>query len=448
MGKSLKINGNRVFFVGVGGISMSALAMLCHNFGAIVGGSDAVKNNITLGLEKHIKLFYGHNKHNIIKFKPNLIVYTGAVNFDNPELEFAINNNIKVMERSEFLGMICKNYKNVIAVAGTHGKTTTTAMIAEIFMLAKLNPTIHIGGEVVNLNSNFVVGGNEYFITEACEYKKSFEHINSSVAVITNIECDHMDCYKSYNDLCDSFIKFANQSKNLIVFNSNPIKEKVQTKHVQIVNFEFGLQAKNIKILQNEISFDVFEFGLYLANFKLSVFGEYNVDNALLAIGVARHFNVCVATIYDALKNFKGVKRRNEKLGKINGISVYADYCHHPTEIKKSINAFKGKFNKILCVFQPHTYSRTKMLIKDFDQCFKGVNKLIIFKTYPAREPYDFDGCETALFKKIKNKNKILALSESELLKNIVDFAHNYDAIIVLGAGDIYDIVKNGLTLD
>jgi UDP-N-acetylmuramate--alanine ligase len=230
--KSIK---NRVFFVGVGGISMSALAKLCQLNGCVVAGSDAVKTAETIKLEQYFKVYYSHKESNIINFNPSLVVYTGAIKPDNPELNYAQKMGIKLVERSEFLGNICKNYNHVIAVAGTHGKTTTTAMIAEIFVKAGLNPTVHVGGNVVNLKGNLVVGDNNYFITEACEYKNSFKHIISDVAVITNVEADHMDCYSSFSELENAFINFSNNANYCVLNSANLLVEKVKNKGLILI---------------------------------------------------------------------------------------------------------------------------------------------------------------------------------------------------------------------
>ena len=446
MGNNLKNLKNKVFFVGIGGISMSALATLTRSLGAEIAGSDAVKSEQTDALMKKCKVFIGHNKNNIKQFKPNLVVYTGAIKNDNPELEFAKNEGIQTMERSEFLGHICKMYNNVVAVSGTHGKTTTTAMIGQIFVCAGLNPTIHVGGVCLNFDSNLVVGDNNYFITEACEYKRSFEHIYSTLGVVTNIECDHMDCYQNLQDLKQSFTKFLNNSKSCVVDCMCDVVNKTKCKNV----YTFGCDnanyfAKNIVQTNNSLCFDVYENGKYLSNFKLNVMGEYNVKNALVAIAVARVFDVNITAIYDGLNSFLGVERRNEKLGEIGGKMVFADYCHHPTEIANSIKNFTSKFKDVLCVFQPHTYSRTVALLRDFSICFKGVKKLVIFKTYPAREEYSFVGSETNLFNNVKNKNKLLIMDENELIKHLKNETKNYDCVIVLGAGDVYNIVKNKL---
>ncbi len=448
MGNELKSIKNRVFFVGVGGISMSALAMLCYKNGCVVAGSDASKNAETIKLAEYFKVYYTHKETNISVFKPNLVVYSGAIKLNNPELNYAQNNGIKLMERSEFLGEICNNFNNVIAIAGTHGKTTTTAMIAEIFIKAGLNPTVHVGGNVVNLKGNLVVGNSNFFITEACEYKNSFKYISSDTCVVTNIESDHMDCYSSFSELENAFINFINKAKCCVINCGNKATKKVKTKGLLLLNSALGFEVKNIKKCGIGYSFVVYENGLYLGTFKLNIMGKYNIQNALNAIAVAKHYGISTNIIYNALLSFNGVERRNEKLGGINSTPVFADYCHHPTEIASSINAFREHYKNILCVFQPHTYSRTKVLKTEFSTCFKGVKKLVLFKTYAARELPTDGLSETDMFKFVKNRNKELVLTGANLLNIITQESANFDAVIVLGAGDIYNIVKNGLTFN
>ena len=447
MRKNCKNYKYKVFFVGIGGISMSALAQLVSSNNVMVAGSDKQKSAITKKLNKlNIPVFYGHNESNIKLFKPDLVVYSGAINENNPEIQYAKTKNIKILERSKFLGELCLNYKNVIAVAGTHGKTTTTAMITEIFEMANLKPTAHIGGEVVNLQGNVLIGDKNYFITEACEYRKSFEQIKSTLSVVTNIECDHMDCYLDFDDLKNSFANFVNNSSACVVSENCAIFNKITKKNILTFGFNnANYVAKNIKHINGQICFDVFENENYLANFKLNLMGDYNVKNALIAVAVARFYNIEVSKIYSALINFKGVVRRNELLGFKNHCVFYADYGHHPTEIQNSIKTFCSMFKKVLCVFQPHTYTRTKTLLNEFKSSFLGVKKLIVFKTYPAREPYLKEGSETKLFKEVKNRNKQLIMQEKELLECLIKDCNSYDCILVLGAGDVYDIVKNGI---
>lgn len=423
---------------------MSALALLTHSLGYVVGGSDLVKNSQTNKLKSISKIFVGHSKDNVASFKPDLVVYTGAVKDTNPELVYCRETGIPTIERSEYLGNISAIYDNVIAIAGTHGKTTTTAMIGNIFRCAGLNPTIHVGGECLNFGSNVVLGSKRFFITEACEYKRSFECLKPACGVVTNIECDHMDCYQDYNDLKQSFVKFLDNSNMCILESGTDIVNKISTKYI----YSFGehganYEAKNIEKYGVGFKFDIYENGEYLANFKLNIMGEYNVKNALVAISVARVFDISVTDIYDGLNTFLGVERRNENIGKIGNTVVYADYCHHPTEIHNSIKNFKDHFSKILCVFQPHTYSRTVALLREFLECFGGVEKLIIFKTYAAREEYNYIGSETNLYNNIKLKNKELIIDKLDLINRLKTEAKNYDCVIVLGAGDIYNIVKN-----
>ena len=443
MKNNIIFNFNRIFFIGIGGISMSGLCELANSFNITCAGSDITKSHILDKLQKkHVEIFIGHKANNIIKFKPDLVVYTGAISSDNPELCQAKKQNILVMERAEFLGLICTMFKNVIAIGGTHGKTTTTAMISEIFCHAGLNPTCHIGGEVKNFDSNVLIGGKEYFITEACEYKKSFEKIYSDCVVVTNIERDHMDCYNDLLDLRNSFKNFCSNSKTHLVTGDLKLPFEINKKLnvCSCGNADFyDYYADNLKAVNGCYEFDCYEFDKFLMHFKLGCMGEYNVKNALYAICAARKYNIDLSYIYNALLNFNGVKRRNEFLGKINNVKVYADYCHHPTEIKNSLKCFSEIYKNILCVFQPHTFSRTIALKKEFATCFEKAKKLIIFKTYAARENYNPKGSETALFKEINKKNKALCLNLEELNLEIKKDVKNFDVVLILGAGDLYN---------
>lgn len=443
----LKNDVKKVFFIGIGGISMSALARLIHSFGVEIAGSDMSANDQIKSIKDICKKIYiGHSESNILEYTPDLVVYTGAIKDNNPELKMARELGIPTMERSEFLGLICDVYQNVIAISGTHGKTSTTAMISNIFVCAGLNPTVHIGGVSVNFESNLVVGGRDYFITEACEYKRSFEYIRSKCAVVTNIECDHMDCYSSLKDLEKSFIKFLNNSQIGVVESDSTLLKSIDTKLYYTVgpngaNFE----AKDIVKVDGGYKFTVYENGEFLANFRLNIMGEYNIKNALVSIAVARVFGIDILSIYDGLNSYAGVERRNEKIGQIDGTLVYADYCHHPTEIANSLANFKENFGRVLCIFQPHTYTRTVALFKDFCGCFGDAKKVVIYKTYAAREEYKFEGSETYLYGKIKHKNKQLCIDEKELINIVKSEAKNYDVVAILGAGDMYNIVKNGI---
>ncbi len=424
---------------------MSCLALLLANHNIKITGSDMQYNSIVKELRaKNINVTIGHSESNV-ENDCDLVVFTGAIKEDNIELLSAKAKNIQTMERSEFLGEVCKLFANVIAVAGTHGKTTTTAMIANIFRCAGLNPTVHLGGISNNFNSNILIGDCKYFITEACEYRNSFKYIESSTCVITSTEPDHLDTYKNVTALKNAYFNFAKKSNNIIKTSS--VKNINCKKNIVCVGLNCGdVYATNLKSNSNGCySFDCWNKNKYLTNFKLNVMGEYNVYNALCAIAVALEYKVSVAVIYDALKGFKGVARRNEKIGEIGGIPVICDYAHHPTEIQKTICANRLVYKNILCVFQPHTYSRTLCFKKEFSSSFKGVKKLFIYKTYPAREQKIDGGDAKDLFKvvKIKKENKWYIESKYKLKKTLYDNLENIDCILILGAGNIYNIAKN-----
>ena len=431
---------------------MSGLATFMKYLGYNVSGSDITSSDITATLKnKGINVFIGHNEKNIGN-DTELVVYSGAINLFNPELVVAKKNDIVTMERSEFLGQICELFNNVIAVAGTHGKTTTTALIGEMLTNAGLNPTIHVGGEVNAGYHNFRVGGTVFFVTEACEYKKSLEYINSKVAIITNIEKDHMDCYSGLQDIYKSFNKFAqNAASTLIVYDHKNVIKNIAHKNVITCgdsnnNYTFFNLKKDT---QNKYSFEVKENEHYMGEFTLNIAGKYNVYNAILAIACVRQFGVSYEVIYKTLKNFGGIKRRNEFLGTYKGTKVFADYAHHPTEIKESLANYKEVYKKVLCIYQPHTYSRTQTLLKQFSTCFKDADKVMLFKTYPARESYIIGGDATDMYQAVKKSDtkKFYVADYAGLKKLVFEHYKNAGVILVLGAGDLYDHIKEVLDI-
>ncbi len=429
-------NYEHIHLVGIGGVSMSAIAKLCLNKGKKVTGSDKTKSLITEELlHLGVKIFYGHNKNNIDG--ADLVIYTCACKSDNVELMHAKELGIPIIERADFLAKIASFYDNVIAVAGSHGKTTTTAMIGNIFMQAGLNPTIHIGGMCPNFNGNLHIGGEEYFITEACEYQKHLLKIPHNVGVVLNIEMDHAECYKDFSDLYQTFETFSNLSKDCLVV-SEKLKN-IKSKSVISVGNNGTFSAKNIKICKNGyINFTCYKNNNFFFNFKLKGYGYYNVENALMSIAVADYYKINKKSIYEGLKTFDGIKRRFEFMGKINNQIVIQDYAHHPTQITNVIQATKKLFNKkIIVVFQPHTYSRTKYLFSGFIDSLIKADNLIIMPTYSAREVKS-DGYDAKkLFlsiKKIKKDTKYY-YSYSRILRKLSKF--NNSVILILGAGDI-----------
>lgn len=432
---------SRIYFIGIGGISLSALSVIMKNHNYIVAGSDSVKTELTQKLTSlGMQVNYNQIEQNIKDFKPDLVVYSGAIKEDNAELKLARNLNILCLERADFLGLLTKNYKNVISIAGTHGKTTVTSMISEIFLNAKLNPTIHIGGESVNINSNVFCGENDFFITEACEYRRSFLKFKTDVAVILNIEEDHPDCYKNYDEIFSAFNTFATNAKEKVVSLSNL---KLNNEPITFNFNNANYTTNNIRKHNLGYSFNVYKNNKFVKRFVLNIFGKHNILNALCSIAVADFFNIDSNIIYNSLCNFKGIKRRFEKIEskKING-EIYADYAHHPTEIKKLIEETKTFHKPIICLFQPHTYSRTKKYFENFLTCFDDCYQILIYKTYSAREKYDKKGSAKFLYEKLKenNKNVYYFSNLKSVLKHLKKYSKSNCIVLVVGAGDIYNI--------
>lgn len=424
---------------------MSALSQFCCKFGAKVVGSDMAINSEVKKLSKvGIPILIGHSEKNI-SADVDLVVYSGAISEDNLELKMANKLGIDSVERSEFLGWLSQLFLNTIVVAGTHGKTTTTAILGDIFLKTTLRPSIHLGGESVSFG-NYVLGNKDLFITEGCEYRNSIKYLQPFTSIITAIELDHTDYYDSIEDIETAFLNLANNTKEtVIVFENIEFAKKITAK-INVVNVGFGKQydicGDNLTVNKNgTYSFDVYYFGTYVGRFSTSLVGWHNVKNALCAIAAALIYDVPVGEIYNGVKHFKGVKRRFEKVGELAGIPVICDYAHHPTEILNSINTANQIYGKTMVVFQPHTYSRTIGLKQDFLTAFNFAHELVIFKTYPAREQYMVGGSAKELFNEIIHKNKVYVDNRKSLKEAIINNKSN--CILVLGAGDIYEITKS-----
>lgn len=442
MEKITNFKENSIFFIGIGGISMSALAEICLCFGAKVAGSDTALSDQTAKLTAlGAQVFHGHNAAHMTN-EYNIVVYSGAIHSENVEYQKAKELGIKLIERSEFLGMICSLYEKSIVVTGTHGKTTTTALVGDVLSRSGLNPTIHLGG-LTPTYGNFKLGNKAVFVSEGCEYRNSIKYLTPTIGVITNIELDHTDFYKDYSEVEAAFLHFANSATNTVIVFENPQFAAKITAKINVVQVGFGnydIAAKNLVLnLDGTYSFDVF-YGGYIGKFKTNQIGLHNAKNALCAIAVGLVVGEDVGTIYGAVRSFLGVKRRLEKVGEINGTPVICDYAHHPTEIANSLACVSTAFKRVFCVFQPHTFSRTVGLKKQFLECFNAVKKLVIFKTYPARENYIVGGSAKELFNALKFKNKTYCDNQKQLYLELIK-PHDCDVVLVLGAGDIYNKV-------
>ncbi|NCB48372.1 MAG: UDP-N-acetylmuramate--L-alanine ligase [Clostridia bacterium] len=427
---------------------MSGLAVLLKNSGKKVSGSDSTKSENTNRLKlQGIKVYIGHKSRHIKGC--DLVVFSGAIKKDNPELVFARKNKVPTIERSLLLRYVSDDYKNVIAVSGTHGKTTTTAMISHIFSLAKLCPTVHLGGMFEKFKGNVLIGGKDFFIAEACEFRDSFLTLSPNVCVITNFEEEHLDYFKTFNKEISSFSSFSKKAKEVCFANISCQKHLGEQEKLVYVGDKNGYHIENVKKnISKKYSFNVFFGDKFVENFSLNVFGEYNIQNALMAICTAIHYKIDKKIIKKALLSFENVHRRFEKVGNFESNIVLIDYAHHPTEIKESIKTCKEVFDKkIICIFQPHTFSRTKNLIDKFTTCFEGVDKLFLVKTYSAREKFDYVGSATYLKEKIlENKPDFEVEGDYSNKKTLIKIKKSKfkDCVLLfLGAGNVEEISKN-----
>lgn len=452
-----------IHFVGIGGISMSGLAEILLDNGYTVSGSDAKKSDttqklISLGANIH----YGHNYENIAD-DISYVVYTAAVKDDNPELVAARDKGITTVTRAELLGRIMEQYKTAISVAGTHGKTTTTSMIAEIMLAYECDPTILVGGMLKTIGGNLRVGHSDYLVTEACEYTNSFLSLISNINVILNVREDHLDFFKDINDIRHSFKIFANKldEKGTLIINSSIDNISYFTNGLKCSYHTFGLNS-NISdyspsnVVYNEFacaSFDVEKRIIKcsggscqaigtekIAHIDLKVPGEHNILNALAAFATASAIKIPVEYIVKGLNNYSGTDRRFQYKGNFNGVNVIDDYAHHPDEIVATLTAAKKyPHNNIWCVFQPHTYTRTKALMNEFAKALSLADKVVLAKIYPARETDTLGISSDNLRQELEKLGTEVYYYETfdEIENFLSKKCINDDLLITMGAGDV-----------
>lgn len=425
--------------IGIGGIGMSGLAKHLFNEGYFVSGSDMSDNEEVRILEKTgIPVYIGHHPEKLIDVQ--IAIYTDAVGREDPELAEARRLGIPCFSRMQVLAALSASFPRTITVAGSHGKTSTTAMLAHIFEAAGMNFTAHIGGRDLDYD-NYVASGNELFLTEACEYKRNlllFPPVDT--AVLLNTDRDHMECYGSFSALLDAFSEYLKKGKRCVV----RAEEKGVTFPENAVTFgrnEGDYRAVNFTQSGQKYAFTVLERGEKLCRIRLRVAGYFQAMNALAATAAARLQNVEPEAIERGLQNFSGVKRRFESMGRLYRAEAICDYAHHPTEISKVIALAKSRAKgRLFVVFQPHTYSRTKLLMEEFVRSLSAAENLLIYKTYAARENYDEEGSAYALHRRIKNS--LYAESTGELNTYLKCNAKSGDVLLFLGAGDIYYLVE------
>ncbi|UMB62111.1 UDP-N-acetylmuramate--L-alanine ligase [Lutibacter sp. A80] len=433
---------HNVYFIGIGGIGMSAIAIYFKSNGKHVAGYDKTPSEITNNLQKMAIKIHFEDTVNLIDTvfkdpKNTIVVYTPAVPKNHVELNYFIANNFTVLKRSEVLGEITKN-TNCLAVAGTHGKTTTSTILGHILKEANTNATSFLGGISENYNSNIILGGNEVSVVEADEFDRSFLKLSPDIACITSMDADHLDVYGEQLELEKSFQEFASKvSGKLFVRKGLPIKG--QTYGIE-ENADYN--AYNIRIENGAYIFDVKTPVEIFENIKIYLPGKHNVLNAVAALAMANHFGISIEVIAKALLNFKGVKRRFTYKINTEDLVLIDDYAHHPIEIDAVVDSVKEMYpeKKVLGVFQPHLYSRTRDFASDFAKSLSRFDELILLDIYPARE-LPIEGISSAwLLKKISCKKKQLSSTEN-LIANVLK--SKAQIIVVIGAGDIGLQVEN-----
>ncbi len=446
-----------IHFIGISGIGMSGIAELMHDKGYIIQGSDITENENTRRLKnKGIKFFLNHKKDNIKN--ADAIVYSTAIKDSNPELKGAIKKKIPLLSRADMLADLMKN-KNCIAIAGSHGKTTTTSLVGTILDEANMDPTIINGGIINSYSKNNRYGKGKWMVVEADESDGSFLKLPHQISIITNIDIEHLDYYKNKEKLFRAFEYFINKlpfygtciacidDKNL-----NNIIKRIKNRKIitySIKNNKSDIQIINIK--NNETSSD-FELKINkklfknknVNKYKINAIGKHNVLNATASIIASKIIGVNYYAINRSLKNYIGVKRRFTLLGKKNSAFVYDDYAHHPTEIQATINAAKSLKKQLIVIFQPHRYSRTKFLMSNFIKVLSKINNLIILETYGAGERKIRGFTSKDLFKKLdKNKKNLIHVkNDSKLNKILIKYTNKKCIILFMGAGSITKLAK------
>ena len=441
-----------VHFIGIGGISMSGLAEILLEEGFHISGSDAKESALTDALEKKgARIYYGQRASNI-SGSTDVVVYTAAIHPDNPEFARAKELGIPMLTRAELLGQIMRNYDTPIAVAGTHGKTTTTSMLSHILLKGDCDPTISVGGILPAIGGNIRVGQSETFLTEACEYTNSFLSFFPKISIILNMDADHLDFFKDIDDIRRSFRRFAEllPADGTLIINADTPEYQSITEGLSCQVITYGLE-NNADYTASDITYDEFGHASFNVRYKgsdlgrcsLKVPGSHNVSNALSAVAAGRLLNLPWEVIAEGLLSFTGTDRRFQYKGTVGGVTIIDDYAHHPTEIEATLKAAANyPHRKVWCVFQPHTYTRTKALLPEFAQALTLADHVVLADIYAARETDTLGISSEDLADRIRELGTPCEYFptfdeiENFLLKNCTQG----DLLITMGAGDIVNI--------
>lgn len=437
----------RIHFIGIGGSGMCPLVEILHSKGYEISGSDNNESD-TLNRVRSlgIPVFLGQRAQNIEGAQ--MIVYTAALLPDNPELCAAKESGIPTFERKELLGAITRMFDNCICVCGTHGKTTVTAMLTQIFLQSGADPTAVIGGKLPLTGTNGIAGGSQNMLCEACEFVDTFLSLFPDVSVILNIDEDHLDYFKTLDNLIASFTKFASMTRREIIINAddaNTLRAVESIKDKRFITFGLGkdndFRAENIVLEHEFASFDIIKYGENVGRISLGIPGKHNIFNALAAIAAADNAGIPMDKIIACAEQFRGAGRRFEILKKINGITIADDYAHHPRELEVTLNAAMGMgFKRVWAVFQPFTYSRTKILFDDFVRVLKIPDRVVMTEIMGSRERNTYGVYTSQLAEKIPGS--VWFNTFDEVADYVVKNAEEGDLVITLGCGDIYKAAK------
>ncbi len=444
-----------IHMIGIGGTSMSGIAEILKNWGFRVSGSDTTSSDVTDKLIKSgIPVIIGHDSNSIANC--DLVVYSAAIKSDDPELVRATALRIPTVERKDFLGEITKAFRNTICISGTHGKSSTTSMVSMCFLEAKKDPTVQVGAVLNSIGGNYRVGNSEYFIIEACEYSESFLKFFPKAEIILNIDNDHLDYYKTMENVKNAFIKYIKllPDDGILVYNADDVNCNHLSQYTKAKSITFGLEnssanfiGKNISYDKNGFpSFDVYHNNVFFKTFKLSVPGKHNILNALSCIALCNEFGLDKTDIKNALQKYTGACRRFEYVGEVNGARIFDDYGHHPTEITAVADALKKKtYNHSWVIFQPHTYSRTKNLLDDFAKCLINFDNIIVTDIYAARETNTYDVSSKDIVNKIDalGRKAYYIPDFDDIIEFIKRNVKQDDIIITQGAGTVTQIAHN-----
>jgi len=443
-----------VYFIGIGGINMSSLAHITHLRGYTVGGSDRTPTALTEKLAAAgIEINYEHNKENVKGY--DAIVYTVAISEDNEEYVEALRHGIPCISRADYLGYIMTGYKNRIGVSGMHGKSTCTSMCAELFIEADADPTVLSGAELERMGGAYRVGKEVHFIFEACEYMDSFLDFNPNIAVILNVEMDHVDYFHSLDQVKNSYRAYAalTGKDGFAVANLDDENVLSALSDYNGTLVGFGIEnksadfcAKNIENVGGLYRFDVTKKGEYFCHIDLSVSGYHNIYNALASVAAADICGIASCDIERGLHTFRGAKRRMELKGRIDGADIYDDYGHHPTEVRSTLEGAAklahARGARLICAFQPHTYTRTKEFIDDFARAFDAADKVLCVDIYAARET-DTLGVSSSLLASLIGERAEYTGGFFETAEAVLREISAGDVVIIMGAGDIYKVFEH-----